>query len=73
MKIARSPFHANIAPHKGTDDALWYCIIRREGSAEVVVRHGASTKEDACCVALFELARLHPTGRTGSGSREASR
>jgi hypothetical protein len=37
-----------------------------------VARHGAPTKEDACCVALFELARLHPRGRTGPTSREAN-
>jgi len=70
MKIARSPYHANIAPHKGANDSLWHCIIRREGSTEVVVRHGASTKEDACCVALLELARLRPAERTSPGSRQ---
>ena len=63
MKIARSPFHANISPQKGTDESLWHFIIRREGSTEIVVRRGASTKEDAWSAALFELARLHPAGK----------
>lgn len=67
MKIARSPYHANVNPHKGTDEFLWYCIVRREGSAEVVARHNAATKEDACCAALLTLARLHPMGNTDSG------
>jgi hypothetical protein len=58
MKIALSPYQANIAPHKSGDDYLWYCIIRREGSPDVVARHDATSKEDACCAALLELARL---------------
>lgn len=66
MKIARSPYHAKIAPHKGREDFLWFCVIRREGSAEVVARHDATSKEDACCAALWELARLQPAGDTGS-------
>lgn len=67
MKIARSPYHANIAPHKDREDFLWFCVIRREGSSDVVARHDAASKEDACCAALLELARLQLTG-VGSGS-----
>jgi hypothetical protein len=69
MKIARSPYQANITPHKASEDFLWYCIIRREGSADVLVRHDATSKEDACCVALLELARLQGTGRAASSAR----
>lgn len=74
MKIARSPYHASIVPHKSKDDYLWFCVIRREGSSDVVAHHDATSKEDACCAALLELARLHPAG-AGSGSqrRNASR
>jgi hypothetical protein len=74
MKIARSPYHASIIPLKGKEDFLWFCVIRREGSADVVARHDATSKEDACCAALLELARLHPTG-AGSASlrRDAGR
>src|SRR5262249_60547001 len=71
MKIARSPYHASIAPHKGREDFLWFCVIRREGSAEVVVRHDAASKEDACCAALWELVRLQPAGDPRS-SRQVS-
>jgi hypothetical protein len=67
MKIAHSPYHANISPHKGKEDYLWFCVIRREGSADVVARHNATSKEDACCAALLELARLH-----GAGGGQAS-
>jgi hypothetical protein len=73
MKIARSPYHANIAPHKGREDYLWFCVIRREGSAEVVARHDAASKEDACCAALWELARLQPAGAAGSSRQAAQR
>lgn len=58
MKIAKFPYHAKISPHKGGEDFLWFCVIRREGSTDVVARRDASTKEDACCVALLELTRL---------------
>jgi hypothetical protein len=58
MKIAKSPYHAKITPNKVSEDFLWFCVIRREGSADVVARHDAPTKEDACCAALLELARL---------------
>lgn len=58
MKIARSPYHASIAPSKNNDDSLWFCVIRREGSPDVVARHKAASKEDAFAAALLELARL---------------
>lgn len=74
MKIARSPYHANITPHKGKEDFLWFCVIRREGSADVVARHDASSKEDACCAALLELVRLQGAGASpGSSQRQANR
>ena len=63
MKIARAPYHASIAPTKNMDQHLWFCVIRREGSAEVVARHNANSKEDAMATALLELARLQ--GQTG--------
>lgn len=70
MKIARSPYHASIAPTKNMDDHLWFCVIRREGSPEVVAKHNASSKEDAMAAALLELARLQTNSparqRTGS-------
>jgi len=70
MKIARSPYHAKITPHKGREDFLWFWVIRREGSGEVVARRDATSKEDACCTALSELARLQPEGDSGH-SRQA--
>jgi hypothetical protein len=64
MKIARAPYHASIAPTKNMDQQhLWFCVIRREGSAEIVARHNATNKEDAMATALLELARLQ--GNTG--------
>lgn len=74
MKIARSPYHASIVPHKSKADYLWFCVIRREGSGDVLSHHEATSKEDACCAALLELARLQPAG-TGSTSlrRDARR
>ena len=72
MKIALSPYQAKIAPQKSSDDYLWYCIIRREGSSDVLARHDATSKEDACCAALLELARL--SGATpGSALRSLPR
>jgi len=58
MKIDRSPYHASIAPSKSSEEGLWFCVIRREGSTEVVARHKAASKEDAFAAALLELARL---------------
>jgi len=70
MKIARAPYHASIAPTKSSmDQHLWFCVIRREGSAEVVARHNANSKEDAMATALFELVRLQgqtAISRTGT-------
>jgi hypothetical protein len=63
MKIAKFPYHAKITPHKGSEDFLWFCVIRREGSTDVVAQRDASTKEDACCVALLELTRLQGNNR----------
>ncbi|HLW55145.1 MAG TPA: hypothetical protein VKW06_20110 [Candidatus Angelobacter sp.] len=71
MKIARAPYHASIAPTKDMDQQhLWFCVIRREGSAEVVARHNANSKEDALATALLELARLQTgtPGRVPTGS-----
>ena len=73
MKIARSPYHASIVPHKSKDDYLWFCVIRREGSGDVVAHHDATNKEDACCAALLELARLHTTGVGAAPGRNTSR
>jgi hypothetical protein len=69
MKIARSPYHASISPRKDNDDFLWFCVIRREGSTDIVAQHDASSKEDACCAALLELSRLQGVAATSIGSR----
>ena len=70
MKIARSPYHASIAPTKNMDEHLWFCVIRREGSSEVVAKHETASKEDAMATALFELARLqaNPQARSRTGT-----
>jgi len=71
MKIARAPYHASIAPTKNMDQYLWFCVIRREGSAEVVAKHNATSKEDALAAALLELARLQssaPAARLRTGT-----
>jgi hypothetical protein len=62
MKIARSPYHAKVTPTKGKKDSLWFCVISREGSHDIVAWLDAPSKEDACAAALLELARLHATG-----------
>lgn len=79
MKIVRYPFHASIQPHPGksgrsegpelSEHALWHCVIRRDGSPEVVAQHDARRKEDAMCVARLELVRLQ---RSTPGTRRAS-
>jgi hypothetical protein len=61
MRIAQSPYRAEIVPHASTVHSLWHCIIQREGSTEVIARIEATRKEDARCIALLELARLLPT------------
>jgi hypothetical protein len=60
MRIAQSPYRAEIVPHASAVNSLWHCIIQREGSTEVVARLEAARKEDARCIALLELARLQP-------------
>ncbi len=61
MKIVRHPYQANIVPQAVREDALWQCVIRREDTAEVVVRHDAKSKEDAHALALLEISRLKRT------------
>lgn len=61
MMIVRQPYYANILPQHTTGsqpDALWRCVIRRDGSPEILVRHEARRKEDAASRALAELLRL---------------
>jgi len=64
MRIAQSPYRAEIVPHASPVHALWHCIIQREGSTEIISRLEAMHKEDARCIALLELARLQPAGGT---------
>ncbi len=73
MKIVRHPFHASIVPQEqpASPDELWHCVIRRDGSAEVVSRLHARKKEDAACVALLELVRLQRS-HASEESRQAS-
>jgi len=73
MKIIRHPFHASIVPQEksAAPDSLWHCVIRRDGSAEILARHDARKKEDAACVALLELARLQRSHRP-ERNRQAS-
>jgi len=74
MKIVRHPYHASIVPQEqaaATTDALWHCVIRRDGSAEIVSRHSARKKEDAACVARLELVRLQRS-HASEESRQAS-
>lgn len=63
MKIARSPYQAKVTPSKGKKGSLWFCVISREGSQDIVARLDAPNKEDACAAALLELARLHGSER----------
>jgi hypothetical protein len=72
MKIVRHPFHASIVPQAQLSSelqALWHCVIRRDGSPEVLVRHDARRKEDAACVARLELVRLERTLATPAARR----
>lgn len=68
MRIAQSPYRAEIVPHATKVNSLWHCIIQKEGSTEVIARLEAVRKEDARCIALLELARLQPPK---AGSRPA--
>lgn len=58
MKIVRHPYQANVIPQPVFEGSLWQCVVCREGSAEILVRHEAANKEDACCLALLEISRL---------------
>lgn len=58
MKIVRHPYQATIVPQAIPKDALWHCVIHREGSPEVLAQLDAATKEDACCAANLEILRL---------------
>ena len=62
MRIARFPFYASISPHKGREDYLWFWVIRRVGSVDVVSRDDATSKEDAFCSAMLGLIRLIEAG-----------
>jgi hypothetical protein len=70
MKIVRQPYHASIVPQEVPvlhSNALWRCVIRREGSPDVLINHEARKKEDAASFALLALVRLQ------SGARNARR
>ena len=72
MKIVRHPYQANVVPQPVFQGPLWQCVVRREGSAEILVRHEADRKEDACCLALLEISRLQRSVDTRqSGIRKA--
>ena len=58
MKIVQHPFHASIVPEPTIEDALWHYVVRRDDSGEVLARHNAASKEDACAAALLEIVRL---------------
>jgi hypothetical protein len=60
MRIAQSPYRAEIVPHSSAVSSLWHCIIQREGSTEIVSHLEAPRKEDARCLAILEMARLQP-------------
>jgi hypothetical protein len=71
LKIARPPYYASILPHKERKASLWFCVIRRLGSAHVLSRHDATSKEDAFCAALLDLVRLvEAVPDTGAPGRE---
>jgi tRNA uridine 5-carbamoylmethylation protein Kti12 len=61
MKIVRYPYQANIVPQPALNDTLWHCVIRRDGSQEIIVRRDAISKEDAWATALLEITRLERT------------
>ena len=58
MKIVRHPYQASIVPQPVLKETLWHCVIRRNGSQEILVRRDAISKEDAWATALLELSRL---------------
>jgi hypothetical protein len=45
-------------PWKGRKETLWHCVIRRDGSQEILVRRDAISKEDAWAAALLEISQL---------------
>jgi hypothetical protein len=61
MKIVQHPYQASIIPQARQQKALWHCVVRRDGSAEILARHDAPSKEDACAAALLEIVRLKRT------------
>ncbi len=69
MKIVRHPYQATIVPQPPRQNALWRCVIHREGSPEVLAQLDAATKEDACCAANLEILRLKRS--TGAATPEA--
>lgn len=58
MKIVRHPYQASIIPQPVPKETLWHCVIRRDGSQEILVRRDAISKEDAWATALLEITRL---------------
>jgi hypothetical protein len=66
MKIVRHPFQANIVPQPVLNDMLWHCVIRRDGSQEIIVRRDAINKEDAWATALLEITRLERSEESDS-------
>jgi len=62
MQIVQPPYKVQIKPQSPGAPNLWRCVIRQEGSGEVVALHETARKEDAKCFALLELARLDPAG-----------
>ncbi len=77
MKIVSHPYQATIVPQPARKNALWRCVIHREGSPEVLAQMDAATKEDACCAANLEILRLKRnssalTAEAGSSLRNAS-
>jgi hypothetical protein len=61
MKIVRYPYQASIVPQPVPKETLWHCVIRRDGSQEILVRRDAISKEDAWATALLEISRLERT------------
>jgi len=58
MKIVRPPYQASIVPQPVPKETLWHCVIRRNGSQEILIRRDAISKEDAWATALLEISRL---------------
>lgn len=58
MKIVRHPYQASIVPQTAPKETLWHCVIRRDGSQEILIRRDAISKEDAWATALLEITRL---------------